>query len=74
MNELDLSEINGGKVLVYAQCCAGNSQTSIYEIYLSVTDFEEENAGATVIMEPKHARQLAQMLLDVCDRMGRKND
>lgn len=60
---LDLSEINGGKVHMYHQSV--NSDDA-QEIFMSVTDFEGDS-GASVIMEPRHARQLAQMLIEIAD-------
>lgn len=60
---LDLSDIGGGKIFLSHECY--NSE-GIEEIFLNVEDFEE-GFGGTAILEPRHARQLAQMLLEIAD-------
>lgn len=74
MPELDLSEIGGGKVDVYYQNCSNVGN----EIYMTVDDFEVEckeapRGHATAIMDPEHARKLAEILLKVADECEKEN-
>lgn len=66
---VDLAEIGGGSVDVFCQSCssAGN------EVYMTSTDFDCRSV-ATVIMDPKHARKLAEILLKEADECERLNN
>lgn len=75
MTVLMLEEIGGGSVDVFCQNCSSAG----YEVYMCVTDF---NAGwgcgatgdSTAIMDPKHARKLAEILLKEADECERLNN
>lgn len=73
---LDLGEIGGGKVDVYCECCS----TEGFEVFMHVDDFDRGSGAplyegaATAIMDPKHARKLAEILLKEADECERLND
>ena len=74
MPEIDLSEIGGGRVDVFYQNCSSVGN----EIYMTVDDFEVEckeapRGHATAIMDPEHARKLAEILLKVADECEKEN-
>lgn len=77
MTVLDLKEIGGGSVDVFCQNCSSDG----CEVYLHVEDFNNgwgygATGGATAIMDPKHARKLAEILLkeaDECERLNNDN-
>jgi hypothetical protein len=78
MTVLDLKEIGGGKIDVYLECCS----TEGYEVFMHVDDFDRGcdallgKGVATAIMDPKHARKLAEILLkeaDECERLNNDN-
>ncbi len=68
MTELDLEEIGGGHIDIYVQCCSNYGS----EIFMTVRDHDEPESG-TAIMEPRHARELAAMLLQAADECDDEN-
>lgn len=69
--KLDLSDFGGGSVLLYHEC---HNSDEVEEIFMTISDFESQDVRGTVIMEPRHARQLAQMLLEIADLTEHWND
>lgn len=68
MTELDLEEIGGGNIDIYVQCCSNYGS----EVFMTVRDHDEPES-ATAIMEPRHARELAAMLLQAADECDNEN-
>lgn len=76
MTVLDLKEIGGGKIDVYPECCSSDG----FEVFMHAEDFDRGDVEyvrpgeATVIMDPKRARKLAEILLkqaDECERINK---
>ena len=66
--ELNLKDIGGGSVDVYYQCCSNYGS----EVFMTVKDYDESRFS-TAIMEPRHARKLAAMLLQAADGCEEEN-
>lgn len=69
MTELNLEDIGGGSVDVYYQCCSNYGS----EVFMTVKDHDEPES-ATAIMEPRHARKLAAILLQAADECEEDNE